>query len=132
MHTTRIDATVAQLPLPASFSTEPTYLGLQFGLSMIVVNSCIVHGPGTQGAEEPYVESADELLAIVDEAKGRRSTHATDVNASSSRSHAVLRITVERTRSEHGVPYSVSQLGRLTLVDCAGRYAAGPLHASAV
>ena len=72
------------------------------------------------------MESADELLAIVDEAKGRRSTHATDVNASSSRSHAVLRITVVREKSHAGDAHatcSISSLGRLTLVDCAGRYA---------
>ena len=44
-------------------------------------------------AEEP-VGSAEELLATLTRGKKRRATHATDVNAGSSRSHAVMRLTV--------------------------------------
>jgi hypothetical protein len=47
-----------------------------------------------QGAEEPIVHNADMMLALVAEGKGRRATHSTDINAASSRSHAVLRISV--------------------------------------
>uniref|UniRef100_A0A7S4RRJ6 Kinesin motor domain-containing protein n=1 Tax=Alexandrium monilatum TaxID=311494 RepID=A0A7S4RRJ6_9DINO len=61
--------------------------------------------------EEALVGSADELLRIMGEAASRRATDATTVNSSSSRSHAVCRISILR---ERGAP------GRLLLVDCAG------------
>jgi len=59
--------------------------------------------------------SPEELLAIVEKGKARRATEATNVNAGSSRSHAVLKLTIGMPRRgprEHA--------GRLMLVDCAG------------
>lgn len=60
---------------------------------------------------EAVVSSADELLKVMAEAAARRATEATTVNDTSSRSHSVCRITINR----HG-----QAAGRLLLVDCAG------------
>lgn len=62
--------------------------------------------------EETVAASAEELLQAMGEAAQRRATDATAVNSSSSRSHAVCRISVLR---RGGRP-----AGRLLLVDCAG------------
>lgn len=80
--------------------------------------------------------SAEELRDLVALGKSRRATQATDINASSSRSHAVLRITIHHQgepeegfgraiEGEEGTPLGgvvLSAIGRLTLVDCAGRW----------
>ena len=63
------------------------------------------------GAKEPTVENAGDLKKVIDEGKSRRQTSATQCNAASSRSHAVMRLTVS---------LSDGSKGRLTLVDCAG------------
>ena len=63
------------------------------------------------GACEPTVCSVAELETIVAAGKARRATSATHCNASSSRSHAVLRLTC---------CLASGATGRLTLVDCAG------------
>ena len=63
------------------------------------------------GAKEPTVKTAAELKAVIDEGKSRRQTSSTQCNAASSRSHAVLRLTVMLPNGSKG---------RLTLVDCAG------------
>lgn len=55
--------------------------------------------------------SADELLRFLYEAQRRRTTRATQVNDTSSRSHAVYRVSL-------GAPDGATSL--LTLVDCAG------------
>jgi len=63
------------------------------------------------GANEPVVDNAAELKKVIDEGKSRRQTSATQCNASSSRSHAVMRLTAI---------FGDGSTGRLTLVDCAG------------
>lgn len=63
------------------------------------------------GAKEPEVTNAAELKKVIDEGKARRQTSSTQCNASSSRSHAVMRLTVTLANGS---------TGRLTLVDCAG------------
>lgn len=63
------------------------------------------------GANEPTVSTAAELKSVIEEGKSRRQTSSTQCNASSSRSHAVLRLTVTLANGSKG---------RLTLVDCAG------------
>lgn len=61
--------------------------------------------------EEAVVTTAEDMLRFMAEAADRRATDATTVNASSSRSHSVCRITISRPRQA---------VGRLLLVDCAG------------
>jgi kinesin family protein 2/24 len=57
----------------------------------------------------------EELLALIESAQAHRATRATQVNETSSRSHAVYRIWVEngKAKGDPGAPV-------LTLVDCAG------------
>ena len=68
------------------------------------------------------VSSAQDLLALIEEGKGRRATSPTLVNASSSRSHAVLSITLPMAPAAGGDPAPDGGVppGRLVLVDCAG------------
>lgn len=67
------------------------------------------------GATSLCAGDTSQLEQIIAEGKSRRATHGTDVNACSSRSHAILRLTVVTDTLRGG--YSS---GRLTLVDCAG------------
>ncbi|KXZ53067.1 hypothetical protein GPECTOR_8g60 [Gonium pectorale] len=70
------------------------------------------------GLKHITVTSAAEIMGLLEDGNRRRKTEATDANASSSRSHAVLEITVRRTPKNH---YKVTQLrGKLSLVDLAG------------
>ncbi|KAG1677565.1 hypothetical protein FOA52_014463 [Chlamydomonas sp. UWO 241] len=70
------------------------------------------------GVKHIVVKSADEILDLLEEGNRRRKTEATDANAHSSRSHAVLEITIKRTPRNH---YRVQQLrAKLSLVDLAG------------
>ena len=63
-----------------------------------------------RGAAELNVTSAEQLMKFVAVGKGRRATESTDVNGTSSRSHAVLQIIVRKGEGQ----------GVLTLIDCAG------------
>ncbi len=66
---------------------------------------------------EPVVTNAEELLAVIQHGLNIRTTAATGVHDSSSRSHAMLRIFINRTDiSDAG---DVTE-GTLTLVDLAG------------
>jgi len=61
--------------------------------------------------EEIVVTNAEDMIQVMVEAAGRRATDATTVNASSSRSHSVCRISIMKQKQP---------AGRLLLVDCAG------------
>ena len=70
-----------------------------------------------QGAHQLPIDSKDAMVQALEAAKKRRATHATGANATSSRSHAVCRLTLPPQRTARG------QRGRpavLVLVDCAG------------
>ena len=67
------------------------------------------------GLTEEIVVSAEQAIALVSEGESRRSVGATDMNACSSRSHAVFRVVCE-TRSASGVV----RVGAMNLVDLAG------------
>uniref|UniRef100_A0A061RIY0 Kinesin motor domain n=1 Tax=Tetraselmis sp. GSL018 TaxID=582737 RepID=A0A061RIY0_9CHLO len=62
------------------------------------------------GADEPPAQTADDAFELLAEAKTRRATASTTANATSSRSHCVIRIST----------LGPSGRGQLTLVDCAG------------
>merc|ERR1719446_1067181 len=66
------------------------------------------HRTHVLGVCRPEVNSASELFQLLDQAATHRTTRATQVNAGSSRSHAVYRIWLGSSGSV------------LTLVDCAG------------
>ena len=65
---------------------------------------------------EPTVASPDELYALIQYACGCRATAATGVHDASSRTHAILRIYIQRAGP---VPHTTTE-GVLTLVDLAG------------
>jgi kinesin family protein 2/24 len=70
-----------------------------------------------RNATELTVTSAEQLLKFIAVGKSRRATEATDVNGTSSRSHAVLQVTVTPPPGATG---EEETKGVLTLIDCAG------------
>ncbi|OWM66152.1 hypothetical protein CDL15_Pgr013369 [Punica granatum] len=70
------------------------------------------------GLRSIKVRSADKILELLNLGNSRRKTESTEANATSSRSHAVLEITVKR-RQKRKYPNQVMQ-GKLALVDLAG------------
>jgi len=70
----------------------------------------------TEGLREIVVSDEDELLDLIDRGNGCRTTHATEMNNDSSRSHAICQISLRRLNSREGSePY-----GKLSLIDLAG------------
>ena len=75
---------------------------------------------------EPVVTSAEELMALINYGCGCRATAATGVHDSSSRTHAILRIYIQRPSTTSGGDLGLSMGGSntiegvLTLVDLAG------------
>ena len=69
------------------------------------------------------VKSADELDAVLQAGRVNRSTGATLMNATSSRSHSLFTITLEQSRTDTTSTGAVKQtfkVGKLNLVDLAG------------
>ncbi|XP_020598093.1 kinesin-like protein KIN-8B [Phalaenopsis equestris] len=76
------------------------------------------HGIVVAGLRSIKVQSADRILELLNLGNSRRKTESTEANQTSSRSHAVLEITVKRKqKNQHR-----SQIlrGKLALVDLAG------------
>lgn len=70
------------------------------------------------GIRKIKVNSAEHILELLREGNNRRKTEATDANATSSRSHAVLEIIVRKTQKNH---YQAKmRKAKLCLVDLAG------------
>ncbi|GAB2283040.1 Kinesin-like protein KIN-8B [Dionaea muscipula] len=75
-------------------------------------------GVTVAGLRSIKVHSADKILELLNLGNSRRKTESTEVNATSSRSHAVLEITVKRKQTNK---YRNQILkGKLALVDLAG------------
>ncbi|KAL3813734.1 hypothetical protein ACJIZ3_015002 [Penstemon smallii] len=70
------------------------------------------------GLRSIKVNSADKILELLNTGNSRRKTESTEVNATSSRSHAVLEIRVAR-KQQKKYPNQVIR-GKLALVDLAG------------
>lgn len=70
------------------------------------------------GLRSIKVNSADRILELLNLGNSRRKTESTEVNETSSRSHAVLEITVKR-KQQKKYPNQVIK-GKLALVDLAG------------
>ncbi|THU74943.1 hypothetical protein C4D60_Mb04t38710 [Musa balbisiana] len=76
------------------------------------------HGIMVAGLRSIKVQSADKILELLNLGNSRRKTESTEANATSSRSHAVLEITVKRKQKNQ---YQSRILrGKLALVDLAG------------
>ncbi|OAY73803.1 Kinesin-like protein KIF19, partial [Ananas comosus] len=77
-----------------------------------------VHGIIVAGLRSIKVQSADRILELLNLGNSRRKTESTEANVTSSRSHAVLEITVKRKQKNQ---YGAQILrGKLALVDLAG------------
>ena len=72
------------------------------------------------GLREVTVKDARECTRLVEQGDRRRAAAATKMNAASSRSHAVLTISLEAIAIGPGVTNSAIRRGRLHLVDLAG------------
>ena len=86
------------------------------------------------GAREHAVCSVAQLLALVGAGAAQRATAGTAVHAHSSRSHALLTLTLERRWRPEGAtdPRTVrTQSGRLSLVDLAGSEGMARAHGGA-
>ncbi|XP_068656248.1 kinesin-like protein KIN-8B [Aristolochia californica] len=77
-----------------------------------------VQGIVVAGLRSIKVQSADRILELLNLGNSRRKTESTEANATSSRSHAVLEITVKR--KQRGQYRSEVLRGKLALVDLAG------------
>ncbi|KAG9439877.1 hypothetical protein H6P81_020042 [Aristolochia fimbriata] len=77
-----------------------------------------VQGIVVAGLKKIKVKSADRILELLNMGNSRRKTESTEANATSSRSHAVLEITVKR--KQRGQYCSEVLQGKLALVDLAG------------
>ncbi|KAL0042828.1 hypothetical protein WJX79_000990 [Trebouxia sp. C0005] len=75
-------------------------------------------GPTVAGLSKVKVDSVDTIFALLQEGNKRRKTEATDANAASSRSHAILEVTVCRSDKNHYRKQVYT--GKLSLVDLAG------------
>eukprot|EP00891_Asterochloris_glomerata_P006209 jgi/Astpho2/6209/e_gw1.00088.44.1_t len=70
------------------------------------------------GLTRVQVESAERIFSLLQEGNSRRKTESTDANAASSRSHAILEVTVCRSDRNHYQKQVYT--GKLSLVDLAG------------
>ena len=75
-------------------------------------------GTYVAGATDKTVSTPDEMMALIHEGNLYRTTEATKVNEVSSRSHAVLQVTV-RARNKYAED-AQSRLGKLSMIDLAG------------
>ncbi|GAV77641.1 Kinesin domain-containing protein [Cephalotus follicularis] len=76
------------------------------------------HGITVAGLRSIKVHSADKILELLNLGNSRRKTDSTEANVTSSRSHAVLEITVKR-KQKNKYRSQIMQ-GKLALVDLAG------------
>ncbi|KAJ1450013.1 P-loop containing nucleoside triphosphate hydrolase protein [Pelagophyceae sp. CCMP2097] len=78
-----------------------------------------IKGPTVAGITEVEAFSAEEVMELLQRGNAKRSQHATAANESSSRSHAVLQITVSTREAAEGTAAHIN-IGKLSLVDLAG------------
>lgn len=83
-------------------------------------NTCMVREDGKgrvqiEGLHEVIVNHMDELLELIEQGNGDRTTHATEMNNVSSRSHAICQIAFREQNSYEKEPF-----GKLSLIDLAG------------
>ncbi|KAK8954420.1 Kinesin-like protein FLA10 [Platanthera zijinensis] len=76
------------------------------------------HGIVVAGLRSIKVQSTDRILELLNLGNSRRKTESTEANATSSRSHAVLEISVRRKQKNQHLNQILS--GKLALVDLAG------------
>ena len=78
------------------------------------------HGTHIQGAVELAVGSAAEIMEHMQRGSVYRTTEATNCNEVSSRSHAVLQVTVQAVQKYGEEGGQTRRLSKLSLIDLAG------------
>ena len=78
-----------------------------------------VKGIVIAGVSEIKAESTNEILELLYLGNQNRTTEATDANDESSRSHAILLVTVEHKERDSGAEAEV-KVGKFSLIDLAG------------
>jgi hypothetical protein len=74
------------------------------------------------GLTKVTVNSTGEIDTLLQRGKGFRMTGKTNMNSASSRSHAIFTVTVETaSKSEHDDEAHI-KVGKLNMVDLAGKY----------
>lgn len=71
------------------------------------------------GVTEIMTTNTDEIMGLLREGNILRTKEATNANEASSRSHAVLQVTVENKDKSHGTDSDIN-IGKLSLIDLAG------------
>ncbi len=71
------------------------------------------------GVTEIMTSNTDEIMYLLREGNKLRTQEATNANETSSRSHAVLQITIENKAKSHGTNSDIN-IGKLSLIDLAG------------
>jgi kinesin family member 11 len=74
-----------------------------------------------QGLEETLIGSELEGLSILNKGLERRETSATNCNSHSSRSHTIFSLTIHLTSKSDSTGEQLLKVGRLNLVDLAGK-----------
>jgi len=77
------------------------------------------NGVYVEGATEIYVNSGDELMALILDAHNHRSVASTRMNAESSRSHCVLLFHVHQYENKNG-SRRLLRKSKILLIDLAG------------
>lgn len=83
------------------------------------LNEDPVRGMVVQGITEYGADSADEILELLHRGNLHRSVEPTAANEVSSRSHAVLQVTIEQSEAMAHVTGNI-RVGKLSMVDLAG------------
>ena len=78
-------------------------------------------GVYVNGITDVVVESAEDLNKMLDRGLSARTTAATLMNAESSRSHSIFTIIVEMSTKDQTTGKDMLRVGKLNLVDLAGR-----------
>ena len=78
-----------------------------------------IKGVVVAGVSEVKAESTKEVLELLYLGNQNRTTEATDANDESSRSHAILLVTVEYKERDSGTEAEV-KVGKFSLIDLAG------------
>ena len=76
-------------------------------------------GPTVAGMAEVVAHNAQEVMTLLHDGNKNRTQEATEANATSSRSHAILQVVVEQRDINPG-PQSAVKIGKLSMIDLAG------------
>ena len=122
-----IKANASSAPNPHHALTTPSCVPCPFWLQDLLMPTSVdlklnedpVRGMVVQGITEFGANSADEILELLHRGNLHRTVEPTAANQVSSRSHAVLQVTIEQSERTAHVTGNV-RIGKLSLVDLAG------------